>query len=91
MKTNELMTELCRAMRDEYGAGDGFEVELGELIGKYRRKHDRAMIDAETARLLPLGAEIAAERKHCHRSTVYRRASRAKSVARLLPLATTPA
>ena len=88
MKSNELMDALIGAMRAEYGAGDCFEVELGELIGKYRRKHDRAMIDAETARLLPLGVEVAAERKHCHRSTVYRRASRAKSVARLLPSAT---
>lgn len=88
MKSHELMDELCKAMRAEYGAGDGFEIEVGELIGKYRRKHDRAMVDAETARLLPLGVDVAAERKHCHRSTVYRRASRAKTVARLLPLAT---
>ena len=88
MKSNDAIGELCAALQAEIGAGVEFELDLGELIGKYRRKHDRAMIDAETARLLPLGVEVAAERKHCHRSTVYRRASRAKSVARLLPNAT---
>ena len=89
MKSHELLVELCRAMRDEYGAGDEFELDLGELVGRFRRKHDRAMLDAEAARLLPLGAVVVAERQECHRVTAYRRAARAKIVALNFPLATT--
>ena len=88
--SNQAMTDLCESLAQEIGAGVDFELELGELIGKYRRKHDRRMVDAEADRLLPLGPSIAAERQSCHRVTVYRRAARAR-VAAKKPLATTPA
>ena len=89
MKSSDAIGELCAALQAEIGAGVEFELDLGELIGKYRRKHDRAMLDAEAARLLPLGPDVAAEAAGCHRVTVYRRAARAKRVARIFPLATT--
>ena len=91
MKPNEAVSELCGALDTELGKDDDFDLALGELIGKRRRRHDLAMRDAEAARLLPLGAEVVAERQHCHRATVYRRASRAKTVARHFPSATVSA
>ena len=77
MKSNELMDALIGAMRAEYGAGDEFELDIGELIGRYRRKHDRAMLDAEAARLLPLGIATAMERLGVCKATVYNRTHRA--------------
>jgi hypothetical protein len=71
------MAELCETMRSEFGAGDEFELELGELISKYRRQFHRRQQCLEAARLLPHGAEAIAERQGCHRSTGYRRARRA--------------
>lgn len=86
------MSELCTSLAQEIGAGVEFELELGELIGKYRRKHDRRMLESEAARLLPLGAEVVAERQSCHRVTAYRRAARArKVVAPKILSATNPA
>jgi len=81
--TDEAMLKLCEAMRGQYGAGDEFELQLGELVGRYRRAHDARMRDAEAARLLPLGAEIVAERQGCHRVTAYRRARRAVVASRV--------
>lgn len=83
--TDEAMSKLCEAMRSQYGGGVEFELQLGELVGKYRRAHDAAMRDQEAARLLPMGADVVAIRQGCHLSTAYRRASRAKTVARILP------
>lgn len=70
--TDEAMMRLCDAMRDQYGAGVEFELSLGELVGRYRRAFDRRQQDAEAARLLPLGREVAAERLHVAPSTVYK-------------------
>ena len=90
--SDEAMMHLCESLAQEIGAGADFELDMGELIGKYRRRFSRAMAEQEAAKLLPLGAEIAAERQHCHRATVYRRAMRAirarKIVAPLIPRAT---
>lgn len=89
--SDQAMGKLLEALAAEIGRCDELELELGELIGKYRRKHDREVTDRETARLLPLGIAVATERAGCHRSTIYRRVSRAQKVARLPPRATTPA
>ena len=64
--TDDAMMRLCDAMREQYGAGVEFELSLGELVGRYRRAFDRRQQDAEAARLLPLGREVAAERLHVH-------------------------
>lgn len=82
--SDDAMQSLCEALAAEIGAGVDFELDLGDLIGKYRRKHDRRMLDAEAARLLPLGPDVAAERQNCHRVTVYRRAARARVASKIL-------
>lgn len=72
MKTDEAMQTLCEAMRTDHGGGVDFEIELGELVGRYRLAHDRRMRDAEAARLLPLGREVASQRLNVAPSTVYK-------------------
>ena len=53
--------------------GDGeFEIALGELVGKFRKRRDAAIRDREAANLLPLGREVAAERLNVAASTVYK-------------------
>jgi hypothetical protein len=84
MKGDSEMAALIVALDGD----DEFQVALGELIGRFRRRQDQAIRDMEAARLLPLGAGVAAIRQRCHRSTVYRRVSRAMKVARLKPDAT---
>jgi hypothetical protein len=80
--SDEAMRHLCESLAPEIGAGKDFELELGELVGKYRRRHkrdvDRQMQEADCARLLHEGPANLAERQGCHRVTVYRRAARAK-------------
>lgn len=49
-----------------------FEMALGELVGRFRRKKDAAIRDMEAARLLPLGREVAALRLGVAPSTVYK-------------------
>ena len=86
--TDEAVTKLCEVMRAQFGAGAEFELSLGDLVGRYRVAHERRMRDAQAAELLPLGAEVVVQRQGCHRSTVYRRVSRANKVARQIPNAT---
>ena len=81
--TDDAMQTLCESMR-ECGAGWEFDEALRNLIARYRRAHDARMLDAEAARLLPLGVAVVTARQGCHKSTVYRRVSRSKIVARLL-------
>lgn len=69
-------------------ADEQCQVEIGDALGRFRARRDRAIRDQEAARLLPLGAEIAATRAHCHRATIYRRVSRFQKVARQIPDAT---
>jgi hypothetical protein len=56
------------------------EADLIGRVGRLRIKRDRALRDVEVARLLPHGAVPLAERQHCHRSTIYRRAERGRHV-----------
>ena len=54
------------------------ELELGEALGKFRRRREVEIRDREAADLLPhIGADKVAERQGCDRVTVYRRAKRA--------------
>jgi hypothetical protein len=57
---------------------DEFQLALGDLVGRFRRRRERAILDMEAARLLPLGAMIVAERQGCCRATVYNRVHRAR-------------
>ncbi len=86
MKSDEAMRQLCDAMR-EIGAGVEFEISLGELVGRYRAAHDRRMRDAEAARLLPLGRDVAAERLQVAPSTVYKMTHRHRRFSTLDPAA----
>ena len=65
------------------------KVEVEIIERRYFRDLERRLRCAEAARLLPLGAEVVAERQNCHRVTAYRRAARGKVVALLFPVATT--
>ena len=77
-----------QALIEAIDGDDEFQIDLGDLVGRFIRKRDAAIRDMEAARLLPLGAEVVAIRQSCHRSTVYRRVSRANKVARQKPNAT---
>lgn len=72
MDSNDAMRVLCEAMLQESGAGGDFELDLGELVGRYRREHEKRMRDAQAAELLPLGRHVAAERLGVAESTVYK-------------------
>lgn len=72
MKPDDLMQQLCEALRTECGAGPEFELSLGDLVGRYRQAHDKRMRDAQAAELLPLGRMEAAERLQVKPSTVYK-------------------
>lgn len=69
---DDAMLKLCDAMREQFGAGVQFELELRDLIGRYRVAHERRMKDAQAAELLPLGRHVAAERLGVAPSTVYK-------------------
>ena len=36
--SDEAMMKLCESLASEIGAGDAFEQELGEFVGRWRRK-----------------------------------------------------
>ena len=68
MKGNAEMAALVAALD-----GDAeFEMALGELVGKLRRRQEAAIRDREAAELLPLGRFVAAERLGVATSTVYK-------------------
>src|SRR5690348_14265199 len=83
--SDELLQQLIEALAKEGCAPwiDDFEDEVIGMVGRLRKARDRAIRDVESARLLPkVGGVNAAIRQCCHRSTVYRRVSRAAKVAR---------
>jgi DNA invertase Pin-like site-specific DNA recombinase len=81
--SDELLRDYMEALAaeglDRHKLGD-IEAELIGKVGRMRLVRDRHIRDMETARLLPHGAPTIAERQHCHRSTVYRRAERGRHV-----------
>jgi hypothetical protein len=56
------------------------EVEIGEALGRFRVRRDRAIRDREAADLLHLGWRVVAERQEgiC-KSAVYKRAERGRT------------
>lgn len=72
VSTDEAIANFCDAMAQQYGRDLDFELALGDMVGKIRVAHERRMRDAEAARLLPLGREVAAERLGVAPSTVYK-------------------
>lgn len=86
MGADEAMARLCEEMR-AFGAGPDFELELGDLIGQYRKAHERRMRDAQAAELLPLGPDVVCERLGVSRRTVYYMAERARKRGRVARIA----
>jgi len=82
MRSDEAMEALCTAMLRDYGAGVEFELALGELIGRFRRRHERNVLDVEAARLLPLGADVLMARFGGCRATQYNRAKRGRTLSK---------
>lgn len=82
MNSNEAMDALCTAMLRESGAGDEFGLALGELVGRFRRKHERTILAMEAARLLPLGADVVVQRMGGCRATAYNRAKRGRILSK---------
>lgn len=87
-KTDDLVRQLVESLHRDGCETLDFEAELITQIGRLRIRRDQCIRDVEAARLIPLGAEVVVQRQGCHRSTAYRRASRAQKVARQIPSAT---
>lgn len=80
--SDEAIDLLCAAMLRDYGAGDDFQLALGDLVGRFRRKHERHILDMEAARLLPLGADVLMARLGGCRATQYNRAKRGRMLSK---------
>lgn len=78
-KLREWMESLAAEGIDRDALGD-VEADLIGRIGRLRKRRDHGATVVEAARLLPYGADALAERQHCHRSTVYRRAERGRKI-----------
>lgn len=81
--SDQLLRDYMEALAAEgipaHAIGD-MEADLIGKVGRLRILRDRHVRDMEAAKLLPHGAVPLAERQHCHRSTVYRRAERGRHV-----------
>lgn len=79
------------SLERHYGRGtiDDFRAEVIGRLSRISRRHEQDVRDMEAARLLPHGVSVVVEAQGCHRSTAYRRVSRAQKVARQIPDATT--
>lgn len=55
---------------------DRLQIELGEALGRFRRRREQEITDRQAADLLPKGVVLVMQRQGCSRSTAYRRASR---------------
>lgn len=56
-----------------------FELALGELVGRWRKKQEAAIRDREAADLLPLGWRVVVERLGGCKATAYNRAARGRT------------
>ncbi len=63
------------------------EIELGEAIGRFRLRRDRAIRDMEAARLLPLGWRVVVERLGGCKATAYNRAERGRTQSKQTAIA----
>lgn len=72
-------------------AADDFHAEVIGKLARLAKRHEQDMRDMEAADLLAKGASAVVEVQGCHRSTVYRRVSRAQKVARQMHGATNQA
>lgn len=54
------------------------ELALGDVVGRFRKRRDRAIRDMEAAQLLHLGSDALTERFNVSRRTVYYMAERGR-------------
>ncbi len=66
------------SLRPRFGSERVNELDEGiqTLLTRLARRHAQDMLDIEAARLLPLGAEVVADRQGVCRATAYNRAAR---------------
>lgn len=83
MRSDEAVAQLVVAMQEEFGAGGDFELDLGELIGRYRAEHKKRMRDQIAAELLPYGVSVVVERLGVCPSTAYKMAHRSRKYSTL--------
>ena len=88
-RTDEAMGKLSEAMREQCGAGDDFEMELGRLVGRYRGKHERDMRDMQIAQLIPHGVENVCERFGGKKRMNQYRAARGRELLKLMQRSST--
>jgi hypothetical protein len=55
------------------------EQEVGEAMGRFRHRQDRAIRDMEAARLLPLGWQVVVEIQGGCKSSAYYRAEKGRT------------
>jgi hypothetical protein len=71
---NELAALIAATDADEQA-----QIELGEVLGRFRARQDRAIRDMEAAQLLPLGWRVVVERLGGCKATAYNRAERGRT------------
>lgn len=64
-----------------------FQLELGSLVGRFRKRRELDIASRQAADLLPRGVVVVMERQGCSRATAYRRASRLAKNSRATPAA----
>lgn len=65
-------------------ADDECQIALGEVIGRFRRRRERDILDMQAAELLPLGWRVVAERLGGCKATAYNRAERGRAKSKLV-------
>jgi hypothetical protein len=60
-------------------ADDECQIALGEVIGRFRRRREREIMDRQAALLLPLGWRVVVERLGGCKATAYNRAERGRT------------
>lgn len=78
MKGDAELEALIRAVDGD----DRLQIELGEALGRFRKRRERDARDMQIADLLPQGADAVMQRFGCPRSTVYWRAARGRRLKR---------
>jgi hypothetical protein len=74
MKGDDELAALVAAL----DADDECQLALGEVIGRFRRRRERDILDMQAAELLPLGWRVVIERQGGCKATAYNRAERGR-------------
>lgn len=88
--SDEAINKLLESLAPEILRPHEFELQLGELVGRFRREA-RLSREAQAAKRLHEGATELARQWGCHRVTVYRLAKRGKKIVASQSADATPA